>query len=85
VSGQRHFLAKKDGFIQTRVDELLKPHGDSSVRVTHGLAEKPVGLPPLSLVDRYLIAIQIEYLGGPRDKVLELKARGHPISLKRTT
>ena len=84
VNGQGHFLAKKYGFIQTRVDELLKPHGDGSARVTHGLAEKPVGLPPLSLVDQYLIALQIEYLGGPLDKVLELKARGRPISLKRT-
>ena len=84
VNSQGHFLAKKYGFIQTRVDELLKPHGDGSVRVTHGLAEQLVGLPPLSLVDRYLIALQIEYLGGPLDKVLELKARGRPISLKRT-
>ena len=51
VNGQGHFLAKKYGFIQTRVDEFLKPHGDGSARVTYGLAEKPVGLPPLSLVD----------------------------------
>ena len=84
MNGQGHFLAKKYGFIQTRVDEFLKPHGDGSVLVTHGLVEKPVGLPPLSLVDRYLIALQIEYLGRPLDKVLELKARSRPISLKRT-
>jgi len=83
VNGQGHFLAKKYGFIQTRVDELLKLHGDGSGRVTHGLAEKLVGLSPLSLVDRYLIALQIEYLGGPLDKVLELNG-GRPISLKRT-
>jgi len=31
VNGQGHFLAKKYGFIQTRVDEFLKPHGDGSV------------------------------------------------------
>lgn len=88
VNGQGHFLGKKYGFIQTRVNELLKLHtGDGSARVTHGLTEKSVGLPPpspLSLVDRYLTALQIEYLGGPLDKILELKAHGRPTSLKRT-
>jgi hypothetical protein len=40
---------------------------------------------PLSLVEQYLIALQIEYMGSPLDKILEFKAHGHPISLKRTT
>jgi hypothetical protein len=88
VNGQGHFLGKKYGFIQSRVNELLMLHtGDAVVRVTHGLTEKSVRLPPispLSVVDRYLIALQVGYLGGPLDKILELKARGHPTSLKRT-
>jgi len=71
--------------LSRRVDELLKPHiGDDSAQVSCELAEKPVGLPLLSLLDQYLTALQIEYLGGPLDKVLKLKARGHSILLKRT-
>jgi len=88
VNGQGHFLGKKYGFIQSRVNKLLMLHtGDGLARVTHGLTEKSVGLPPLSplpLVDRYLIALQIEYLGGSLDKILELMVHGHSTSLKRT-